>query len=94
MSLVVLIGLSSVGRGDGSDLRFDVSIGRGKEPIFRADLSKASPDFIRTKRDSQSDLLTVTFTQPILLKKDVRIKFSSDSPSIPKGYEHCAFYFW
>ena len=25
---------------------------------------------------------------------DVRIKFSSRSHKVPKGYERCAFYFW
>ena len=85
---IVIYGISSVGKGDASDLSVEVSLGRDNV-IFEADLRDGP-------RVTMPEVNAVQVRLPGIpkLSDDVRIKFTSSSSKVPKGYERCAFYFW
>ncbi|KAH6936104.1 hypothetical protein HPB50_013378 [Hyalomma asiaticum] len=43
---------------------------------------------------SEADVLEVSPINFPVVKGDVKFKFSCQSPSVPRGYEDCPFYFW
>ena len=86
---IVIYGISSVGKGDASDLGVEVSLGRDNV-VHQADLSE--PDY-RTMMP-EDNAVKIRLPGVPKLCDDVRIKFTSRSSRVPKGYERCAFYFW
>ena len=86
---IVIYGISSVGKGDASDLSVEVSLGRDNV-VHEADLSESDC------RTMMPEVNAVKIRLPGVPKlcDDVRIKFTSRSSKVPKGYERCAFYFW
>ena len=103
-------GLSSVGRGDGSDLTVTVHVGKNLEKkIYEAPIwNEYSPTrrFSRSTSNNkqlpiyespyskEEDLLRIEMETCPLMSEDVRVQFHCSSKSVPKGYEKCAFYFW
>ena len=86
---IVIFGISSVGKGDGSDLSVEVSLGRDNV-VHEADLSDPN---CRTVTP-EANAVRVRLPGVPRLCDDVRMKFTSRSSKVPKGYERCAFYFW
>lgn len=82
--------LSGVGQGTGTDFSCEV---------FEANTKVHEMDFGRQMNcqvhyRSEADVLEVKpFNFPVI-KGDMKFKFSCQSPSVPRGYEDCPFYFW
>jgi PTEN phosphatase family protein len=88
------VGLRRIGKGNGSDLSMNVSMGK-VDSCFFADLSCPDPSHCSAEYfGGDQDALCVKISRRLKVINDVRIKFYCSSSSVPKGYEHCAFYFW
>ena len=85
---IVIFGISNVGKGDGSDLSVEVSLGRDNV-VHEADLSDPNYRMVMP----EANAVRICLPGVPRLCDDVRIKFTSRSSRVPKGYERCAFYF-
>lgn len=86
-----ITGISSVGKGNGSDLSLKVS-SRHQDELFVDDAISNSQMWNYNPKD---DCLTIQVSdQCPEVVHDIRLKFYSSSSRCPKGYENCAFYFW
>eukprot|EP00095_Tigriopus_kingsejongensis_P001029 maker-scaffold587_size153100-snap-gene-0.27 protein:Tk01029 transcript:maker-scaffold587_size153100-snap-gene-0.27-mRNA-1 annotation:"voltage-sensor containing phosphatase" len=84
-----ITGIASIGQGDGSDLSFQISMGR------TSCLYLSNDDKTKTWiYDPAIDVLTIKTQKCPKFANDVRIKFFCSNNSVPKVYEHCAFFFW
>ncbi|XP_043210042.1 phosphatidylinositol 3,4,5-trisphosphate 3-phosphatase TPTE2-like [Amphibalanus amphitrite] len=82
-------GMSTVGKGDGSDLTLLIeSAEEGK--IYENHFGKGSLRLY----DKDVDELFVTFQSVPTFRGDIRFKFKCSSRKVPKGYEKTAWFFW
>ena len=91
-------GMSTVGRGDGSDLTLEVSARKENKngnlaTVFYENLATSSRN-THERFLEEKDTVIVRLAKDIPVAGDVRLKFFCSSGSVPKGYEKCAFYFW
>lgn len=82
-------GIRSIGEGDGSDLSFQIAMGRTSCLYLSNDDPTKSWLY-----DKATDCLTIITPKCPKFANDVRIKFFCSSNTVPKIYEHCAFFFW
>ncbi|XP_003745380.1 phosphatidylinositol 3,4,5-trisphosphate 3-phosphatase TPTE2 [Galendromus occidentalis] len=83
-------GIGGLGKGNGSDLRCEVFEGRSQ--VF--DMNFGECRNCRVIHDPEANSLTVSAVNFPVVKGDVKFRFYSNSLSVPKGYENCAFFFW
>ena len=87
---IKITSLIGIGPGDGSDLSCQIEIDR--QTKFDMDFGERTN--CEVEYNSTADVLTVGPRNCPPLVGNVRLKFNSKSRSVPKAYEHCAFYFW
>jgi len=83
-------GVMYVGRGDGSDLWFEVR--RRGERVFSAHLGRSRN--CQADYNPEQDHLQVKVHNCPPLAGDVRVLFQTTSPGVPRGYENAPWYFW
>ncbi|XP_065668918.1 phosphatidylinositol 3,4,5-trisphosphate 3-phosphatase TPTE2 isoform X4 [Hydra vulgaris] len=86
-----ITGIKGVGNGNGSDLRMEVIV--NGHVIFELNFKVPISCKVSLKG---SDTLVVKFNLddfPVL-SGDVKFKFHSSNPTVPKVYDNCAFFFW
>eukprot|EP00094_Tigriopus_californicus_P011182 TCALIF_10791-PA protein Name:"Similar to TPTE2 Phosphatidylinositol 3,4,5-trisphosphate 3-phosphatase TPTE2 (Homo sapiens)" AED:0.03 eAED:0.03 QI:1078/0.83/0.57/1/0.66/0.57/7/173/580 len=89
MERMKISGIRRVGAGDGSDLSFQIAMGRTSCLYLSNDDPTKSWLY-----DRATDCLTIITPKCPKFANDVRIKFFCSSSTVPKIYEHCAFFFW
>ncbi|XP_075544361.1 phosphatidylinositol 3,4,5-trisphosphate 3-phosphatase TPTE2-like isoform X2 [Dermacentor variabilis] len=82
--------LSGVGQGTGTD--FSCEVFEAKSKVFEMDFGRQMNCQVHYR--SEADVLEVSPINFPVVKGDVKFKFSCQSPSVPRGYEDCPFYFW
>ncbi|XP_037078025.1 phosphatidylinositol 3,4,5-trisphosphate 3-phosphatase TPTE2-like isoform X2 [Pollicipes pollicipes] len=90
LTRIVISGMHTVGRGDGSDFSVVVSSRTGR--LFEANCALGKGCI--HAYDKSCDAATVTLTDCPVLTGDVQVKFKCSSRNVPRGYENVAFYFW
>lgn len=88
---ITLHGMSTVGAGDGSELRFTLQ-SRAHTIPFQAHLGMQKNCKVMVERSV--GLVHVFLLNAPIIRGDTRIMFFTDSRKIPCGYEKSPFFFW
>ena len=88
---ITITGMMFVGKGDGSDFWVEVDEGRGNT-VFSAVFGTEKNCSVAYS--AAEDTLVVKILNSPVVRGDVRVLFQSSSPTVPKHYEKCPFYFW
>lgn len=88
---ITLHGMNSVGRGDGSELSFDL-MSRSHSSVFHAQLKQKRN--CKVTVDRTNGIVKIILMNAPEIKGDTRIMFYSDSRKIPRAYENSPFFFW
>ncbi|XP_032219913.1 phosphatidylinositol 3,4,5-trisphosphate 3-phosphatase TPTE2 [Nematostella vectensis] len=92
LKTIKIDGIGGVGNGDGKDLRLEVII--NSSVVCHMSCSEGQPGQIKYFEDLDKLVIAVGETDCPSLTGDIKIKFYSNNPNVPVGYDHCAFYFW
>lgn len=90
LKLIKIHSMAGVGNGNGSD--FTCEIDEDKVKVFQMGFGNqfnCQADYY-----SEKDVLEVKPLNCPVLSGNIRVKFISESPKVPRNYEDCPFYFW
>nr|XP_039265693.1 phosphatidylinositol 3,4,5-trisphosphate 3-phosphatase TPTE2-like [Styela clava] len=90
LKTVKICSIKGVGRGNGSDLSMAIII-KGKE-VFHCKFAEGMNCEMLHNSDQNYVLCEVKNCPS--LTGDVKIRFMSTCKELPRGYDHCPFYFW
>uniref|UniRef100_H2YDZ4 Phosphatidylinositol-3,4,5-trisphosphate 3-phosphatase n=1 Tax=Ciona savignyi TaxID=51511 RepID=H2YDZ4_CIOSA len=90
ISNVTITSILGVGRGNGSDLSMQILSG-GVEVL----LCKFAEGYnCEMTHNSEQDYVTCQVMNCPVLTGDIKVRFTSTSKTLPRGYDNCPFYFW
>jgi len=86
-------GIKNVGNGDGSDFKMEVIVDGAV--IYTLVFNAPMDAKIKHTHDKGGRIkATLNENACPVLYGDIKCKFYSSSPNVPKGYDNCAFFFW
>ena len=87
---IKVTGVQTFGNKDGSDLRMEVII--HDQIVHVVNFDEGSECQVITKPDTIK--LVFDKNDSPLMAGDVKLKFNSSNPNVPRDYDDCAFFFW
>lgn len=90
LSKIKIYAMAGIGQGNGYDFSCEIFIGRKKV----LDCDFGANKNCQAVYHSEQDILDIGILNCPVLLGDVKLRFSTTSKNVPRGYENCPFYFW
>jgi PTEN phosphatase family protein len=88
--------LKKIGNGDGTDLHLEIIVNKQVVHELPFNLPVAQQVEKAVKIIKENDEIKIKFNEESCpaLSGDIKVRFHSSNPSVPKDYDFCAFFFW